>query len=160
MADAKKNTKKTNKNTEATSPNRTSGKITIYLTRDSFCMGDDAMAPNIRRFTCHIGSDWCPECKIYDILDSYFGTNLPGYFWRGYAGGEWFADMYLLRKDGCGFLKDCNIAENWEELLEKYGTIHFIHTDYEERDKLPMKRKNEYTFKQAERIYKQFHPEK
>ncbi len=25
-------------------------------------------------------------------------------------GGEWFADMYLLRKDGCGFLKDCSIA--------------------------------------------------
>lgn len=25
--------------------------ITVYITRDSFCMGDDAMAPNIRRFT-------------------------------------------------------------------------------------------------------------
>ncbi len=35
----------------------------IYLTRDSFCMGDDAYAPNMYRFTWR-DSDWCPQVKF------------------------------------------------------------------------------------------------
>lgn len=126
----------------------------VYFTRDSFCMADDVCAPNIRRFQWR-ETDWYPECDFYGMIDAYFGTHLPGYYWRGFAGGKWIADINLVR-EACGFKKECTVAENWRELLRKHGCVHFVHEKYEDREELPqtLKRGDYYTYKQAEKIYK------
>lgn len=131
-------------------------KRVVYFTRDSFCMADDVMAPNIRRFEWR-DSDWAPEASFYHMLDEYIYSGLPGYYWRGYAGKKWIADVYLDREDD-GFKKECKVAKNWRELLQKYGSVYFIHTEYENRDSLPKTLKDDgYTFKQAEKIYKEYY---
>lgn len=125
----------------------------VYFTRDSFCMGDDVTAPNICKYEWY-DSDWEPECEIFAMIDDYIDTGLPGYFWRGYAGGKRIADINLVRT-AFEYKKECKVAENWQELLRKYGCIHFMHAKYEERDELPetIEEEEYYTYEEAEEIF-------
>ena len=122
----------------------------IYLTRDSFCMADDVMAPNMYKFTWR-DSDWCPETHIFGILEEYLGSNLPGYFWRGYSGRKAIVDVNLHRGD-LSFTREIKLEENWRELLRENRTIHFLHNEYSDRDKLPiiLPDSEGYSFEKAE----------
>ena len=128
---------------------------TVYFLRDSFCMGDDVTAPNLRRYMWN-DTDWVPECKIFGMVDDYIGTNLPGYYWRGYAGCERIVDINLHRED-LAYSKECTLAENWKELLREHRCVYFMHKKYEDRDKLPETLdEEEYSFEDAEEIYKEY----
>ena len=127
-----------------------------YFTRDSFCIGDDATAPNICRYEWY-DSDWEPECEIFAMIDEYLDTGLPGYFWRGYAGGKKIADINVVREK-TGYRKECTIVDNWQELLREYGCIHFLHTEYEDRNTLPENLEDRfYSYEEAEQIYERMH---
>ena len=129
-----------------------SDKKVVYFLRDSFCMGDDVTAPNLEKFTWN-DSDWEPEAAFFYMIDSYIGTHLPGYYWRGYAGCERIVDINLHR-DNLSYSKECTIAENWQELLRKYRCVYFMHEKYENRGKLPEAlMEEEYSFEEAEEIY-------
>ena len=112
----------------------------IALTRDSFCMGDDALAPNKRTY------EWAEGDKIcfFSILEDYIGCNLPGYYWRGFAGGKWIADDNLRREE-LSVSKEITLSENWEELLTKSRSVYFIHTEYKNKDSLPYTLKDGYS---------------
>lgn len=122
--------------------------IKIALTRDSFCMGDDVLAPNKRTYEWHEGD----RIGLFSILEDYIGCNLPGYFWRGFAGEKWVADVNLHRDD-LSLSREITLAENWDELLRKSHSISFIHTEYEKRESLPYTKKGEYdSFEDSEGI--------
>ena len=107
----------------------------IYMTRDSFCMGDDVTAPNKQTFTWH-DTDWCPEIDINGLIERYLGPNLPGFYWRGFAGSERIVDVSMHRK-GLEFSRRIELVENWQELLRKNKHIHFLHEKYEDKENLP-----------------------
>ena len=107
----------------------------ITLTRDSFCMGDDMTAPNKEIFKWH-DSDWYPEIEFNEIIERYLGTNLPGFYWRGFAGHERIVDVSIHR-DGLKFTREIELVKNWQELLRKNGRIHFLHEEHENKDNLP-----------------------
>ena len=81
---------------------------------------------------------------FFSILEDYIGCNLPGYYWRGFAGGKWIADVNLRRED-LSVSKEITIAENWEELLTKSRSVYFIHTEYKNKDSLPYTLKDGYS---------------
>ncbi len=108
---------------------------TIILTRESFCIGDDATAPNKKNYTWQDRGLY-PESELYGILEDYLGTNLPGYFWRGYASGKKIVDV-VLQKDTLAFTRKIMLVTNWRELLRESRAIHFIHSEYENRSALP-----------------------
>ncbi|MBE5858516.1 MAG: hypothetical protein E7301_00095 [Butyrivibrio sp.] len=127
----------------------------IFFTRDSFCMGDDVLAPNLSRYIW-TDSDWCPEIDINSKLESYLGCNLPGYFWRGYADGKWICDVNLHREE-YAFSRKIVLNPNWREMLRKSRSIYFKHTEYSDRDKLPMEITDDYyTYEEAKRIYAEY----
>ncbi len=129
----------------------------IYLTRDSFCMADDVSAPNIYRFTWR-DSDWCPETHIFGILEEYLGSNLPGFYWRGYADGKMIVDVILQRED-LAFKREIKLVDNWRDLLRESRAIHFRHEKYADRESLPVTIDNNYyTYKEAERLFKKLGP--
>ena len=114
--------------------------IKIALTRDSFCMGDDALAPNKKTY------EWAEGDKIcfFSILEDYIGCNLPGYYWRGFAGGKQIADVNLHRED-LSVSKESTLVENWDELLRKSRSVYIIHTEYKDKDSLPSTLKSDYS---------------
>ena len=107
----------------------------ITLTRDGFCMGDDVTAPNKETFKWH-DSDWYPEIEFNEIIERYLGTNLPGFYWRGFAGHERIVDVSIHR-DGLKFTREIELVKNWQELLRKNRRIHFLHEEHENKDNLP-----------------------
>jgi len=74
-------------------------------------MGDDVLAPNKRTYEWHEGD----RIGLFSILEDYIGCNLPGYFWRGFAGEKWVADVNLHRDD-LSLSREITLAENWDEL--------------------------------------------
>lgn len=128
----------------------------VYFTRDSFCAGDDTAAPNIMQYEWY-DSDWEPECEIFAMIDDYIYPELPGFFWRGYAGGKKIADINMVR-ESTSYRKECVIVDNWQELLREYGCIHFLHTEYEDRNTLPEYLGDRfYSYEEAEQIYESMH---
>ncbi len=73
-----------------------------------------------------------PSGEIYSIIEEYLGSNLPGFFWRGYAGKKMIVDVNLHRRD-LTFTREIKLVENWRELLRESRTIHFLHEKYEDR---------------------------
>lgn len=127
----------------------------IYLTRDSFCMADDVMAPNIAKFTWR-DSDWVPEVGAFRIVEEYLGSNLPGFYWRGYADGKQWVDVHLHREDLL-FRREIVLVDNWREMLQESLCIHFLHQEYSDKDKLPTTiSSGYYSYKEAEKIYKKY----
>jgi len=122
---------------------------TIYLTRDSFCMADDVLAPNANKY------DWVEGDTVmfYFILEDYIGCNLPGYLWRGYCGGEMIAEVNLDRTD-MSLSREITLEEGWSERLKKYKTVHFLHCEYENRDSLPetIDEDEGYTYAEAKKL--------
>ena len=110
---------------------------TIIMTRDSFCMGDDVTAPNKQIFQWH-DTDWYPEIGFYEMIERYLGTNLPGFYWRGFAGHVRIVDVSIHRK-GMKFTREIELVENWQELLRKNNHIHFLHEEHKNKDALPIK---------------------
>ena len=110
---------------------------TIIMTRDSFCMGDDVTAPNKQIFKWH-DTDWYPEIGFYEMIERYLGTNLPGFYWRGFAGHVRIVDVSIHRK-GMKFTREIELVENWQELLRKNNHIHFLHEEHKNKDALPIK---------------------
>ena len=113
-----------------------SEEVRITMTRDSFCMGDDMTAPNKQIFKWH-DTDWYPEIGFYEMIERYLGTNLPGFYWRGFAGHVRIVDVSIHRK-GMKFTREIELVENWQELLRKNKHVHFIHEEHENKDALPM----------------------
>ncbi|MCR4617276.1 MAG: hypothetical protein K5669_03685 [Lachnospiraceae bacterium] len=124
----------------------------IYLARDSFCMGDDVMAPNMRSFTWRDG-DHDSENDIYGIIEQYLGVNLPDFYWRGYANGEMIVDVNI-HSDALTFTREIRLVETWQELLRASGTIYFCHQKYENRELLPITidRSEYFTYEESEEI--------
>ena len=108
----------------------------ITLTRESFCMGDDMTAPNKGVFNWY-DTDWYPEIRFNEIIEKYLGTNLPGFYWRGFAGHVRIVDVSIHRS-GLKFTREIELVENWQELLRKNKHVHFIHEEHENKDALPM----------------------
>ncbi len=130
--------------------------MTIYLTRDSFCMGDDCSAPHLHRILW-LDKDWYPESNMFYYIEEYLGPNLPGYFWRGYANGKHIMDVSLYR-DTYEFSRSIVLCENWRELLRENTCIHFLHTEYDRRDELPITLDiNYHTFEEAEELYRMYY---
>lgn len=101
--------------------------ITIELTRESFCMGDDATAPNAEKFVWR-DSDRYPEIEINSIVEKYLGTNLPGFAWRGFADGKKIMDV-IVHRERLSFSREIKLVENWQELLRETRHIHFVNAE-------------------------------
>ncbi len=132
---------------------------TIYLTRDSFCMGDDVMDPNIVKYTWR-DCDWHPETNMYMLAEAYLGANLPGYFWRGYSSGKRIMDVDL-RMENYSFSRKVTLADNWQELLRENCCIHFLNTGNKggDRGELPLTiDKGYYSFEEAAKIFEEYYP--
>lgn len=98
-------------------------------------MADDIAAPNPHKYVLNDGVKYL-EIEIFKIIEDYLGPNLPGYYWRGYVGGQTFVDVNL-RRENLTFSREIRLINNWQELLRKNKTIHFLHTEYSDRAALP-----------------------
>jgi len=123
--------------------------ITIYLTRESFCMADDVNAPHIQKFLFHDG-DCHPERTLFVIIGRYFDGNLPNFSWRGYAGGQRIVDV-KIKKEGLAYLREINLVDNWHTLLLENKCIYFLHNS--DKVIIPEVIDPDYTFEEAEKIY-------
>ena len=129
--------------------------IFIYMTRESFCMGDDVMAPNIARYPFHDIS-WLPQKAMFRMVENYIGTNLPGFVWRGFVDGERLVDV-SVRQDETSYVRTIELVPNWQELLRKGRCVHFVHCSPGEEELLPESITNGYfTYEEAEEIYKEY----
>ncbi len=129
--------------------------IIIYLTRDIFCMADDVMAPNMYRYTW-TDCDPSPEVDLFYIIEDYLGPNLPGFCWRGYAGGKMIVDVNLHREN-LTFSREIVLVENWQELLRESQIIHFRHRQSADKESLPFTiDDNYYTFEEAEKLISEY----
>ncbi len=131
---------------------------TVYMTRDSCCMGDDVIAPNIWMFSWR-DCDWNSDCDLFEMLEQYLGSNLPGFYWRGYVNGKRIADVNLCRTEN-SFMREITLADNWQELLREADCIHFLHEEYKNKDHLPETIDDPgkyYSFKECEEIWEETH---
>lgn len=126
--------------------------ITLYFTRDSFCMGDDVLAPNIRKYVWqkHYSSN-----VAFLYLQEYLGPNLPGYHWRGYCNGERFVDIFCKHGGDLEYSNTIILAENWKERLEEFRSIYFEHCSLD-KDTLKEEIEQYYTFERADEVYRYY----
>lgn len=122
----------------------------IYCTRDSFCMGDDCLAPNLYKFSWYDSEH--PESSIYDIIERYL-THLPDFRWRGYSGGKKIIDV-CFRRNPYKLSKEITLAEEWRDILNENRTIHFLHTGCDDEEELleSIPLEAYYTFEQVEKL--------
>lgn len=102
----------------------------IYFARDSFCMGDDVIAPNARRYNVR-NWDWCSETDMYICLQDYLGPNLPGFHWRGYCGQKRFVDIYCKRDGETKYSFDVTLVDDWKKMLMKENAVYFKHCSHQ-----------------------------
>ena len=98
--------------------------ITLYFTRASFCMGDDVLAPNGKKYywkTHYSGSRFLEYCLDYLYL------GMPRFHWRGYVTGIRIVDV-IFKRDGENEVNiSIELVDNWRELLERGQAVHFHH---------------------------------
>ena len=125
----------------------------IYMTRESFCMGDDVMAPNIERYPFH-DTTWFPQKAIFRMVEKYIGTNLPDLAWRGFVNGERLVDVSFSQHE-TSFVRTITLVPGWQDLLREGKSIHFVHRSLGEEDSLPDRiTTGYYTYEEAEELYK------
>ena len=128
--------------------------VCFYFTRDSFCFGDDALAPNIAKFKWYGHYD---SRSFFDCIQRYLGLNLPAFHWRGYAGGKRIVDAVFRRSSGLSLSIEMTLQENWKELLLREKTVWFLHCGSEE-DTLPETTDFSYSYEEAQVIYRDYAP--
>lgn len=128
--------------------------ITLYFTRDSFCFGDDVLAPNIAKFEWYEHYD---STAFFGCVQRYLGLNLPAFRWRGYAGGERIVDAIFRRSPRSSLSIEMALQENWKELLLREKTVWFLHCGCDE-DTLPETTDFSYAYEEAQTIYKDYAP--
>ena len=128
---------------------------TIYLTRDSFSMGDDVMAPNLAKYTWR-DTDYSPVTGINMIIEDYLGLNLPDFFWRGFCNGQKIVDVEIVREEN-GFSKKAKFVENWQELLRDSRAVHFVHKGHGHENEMPETiDSNYYSYEEAEAMFTEY----
>ena len=97
---------------------------TLYFTRDSFCFGDDVLAPNIAKFDWYEHDD---STSFFIFVQKYLGLNLPSFHWRGYAGRERVVDAIFHHSPRTSLSVEMSLQEYWKELLLREKTVWFLH---------------------------------
>lgn len=98
--------------------------FTISFTRDSFCFADDVTAPHLIAYQWKKGNT---GLDLFRLLQDYLYLGLPGFHWRGYAGGQRMVDVLMQRKDENHISIEYSLQDNWKELLEIYRSVWFEH---------------------------------
>ena len=113
----------------------------LYLTRESFCLADDCMAPNLKKYEW-TDKDRCPVVDFYYVIEQYLGPNLPGFAWRGFVTGKNMKESkkivdVIIHRDELSFSREIALTKNWKELLHENSYIHFVNA--KTKDELPEK---------------------
>ena len=124
--------------------------IVLYFSRDSFCMADDCMAPNMARYEWKSRYD---KEEFSRMVRSYLG-GLPPFHWRGYAGGKSVVDIVFKNKMGSRSGR-IQLQDDWKTRLLQERSLWFLHCS-SDSDDLPETAARCYSFEEAEEIFNQY----
>ncbi len=125
--------------------------VNLYFTRDSFCMADDCLAPNMAIYKWTENSDFS---DLERMIFEYFYDGLPRFRWGGYIKGELIMEFSYIKEDDGGFKKELKmLVPEWKELLSENPCIYFEHIELNGL-MLPKKLTNFYDYAEAIRLCK------
>lgn len=123
----------------------------IYFCRNSFCMGDDVVAPNMSRYK-YSPENFSKE-KLQEYITDYF-KYIPRYEWNGFCNGKHIARV-ICSGDDHTYQVSTELEDNWNEMLKERRTIFFDH-DRDEECKFGVNESKYYSKEKAEEVFRRY----